>query len=86
MRFLEDAGVREAWIPFGGGKRHCVGSHLALLELRVITREVLRRFELEPVDQAPERVRVQHVTLVPADLTRVRARLRDPARAAATPA
>ena len=75
-RFLNGEGGREGWIPFGGGRRHCVGSHLALLELRVITREVLRRFELEAVDPAPERQRVAHVTLVPADLTRVRARER----------
>ena len=73
-RFLDGQSGREGWIPFGGGKRHCVGSHLALLELKVITRELLRRFELEPVDPAPERQRVQHVTLVPSELAEVRVR------------
>ena len=77
-RFLDGEGGREGWIPFGGGRRHCVGSHLALLELKVITREVLRRFELEAVDPAPERQRVAHVTLVPENLTTVRARAREP--------
>jgi cytochrome P450 len=80
-RFLGDDALRDGWVPFGGGKRHCVGSHLALLELRVIIRETLRRFELEPVDPAPERARPLHVTMVPGDLARVRARRRAPARA-----
>jgi cytochrome P450 family 135 len=81
-RFLDGEGGREGWIPFGGGKRHCVGSHLALLELKVITREVLRRFELAPVDANPERARVVHVTLVPSELARVRVRPRERARTA----
>jgi cytochrome P450 len=71
-RFLNGDGAREGWIPFGGGKRHCVGSHLALLEMKVIVREVLRRFELEPVEAEPERTRMQHVTLVPSGLARAR--------------
>lgn len=78
-RFLEDGAGREGWIPFGGGKRHCVGSHLALLELEVVVRETVRRLELEAVDDAPEAARLQHVTLVPADLAVVRARERRPA-------
>jgi cytochrome P450 family 135 len=75
-RFLEGDGAREGWIPFGGGKRHCVGSHLALLEMKVIVREVLRRVELEPVDAEDERARMQHVTLVPSELARARLRRR----------
>jgi len=77
-RFLdgEGDGAREAWIPFGGGKRHCVGSHLALLEMREIVRAVVDRVELEAVDAADEPVRMQHVTLVPGDLGRARVRAR----------
>ena len=41
-RFESDP-PRDAWIPFGGGKRHCVGSHLALLEMRTVIAEVLAR-------------------------------------------
>jgi cytochrome P450 family 135 len=75
-RFLDDGAGREGWIPFGGGKRHCVGSHLALLELEVVVRETVRRLQLEAVDPVPERTKLQHVTLVPADLAVVRARTR----------
>ena len=77
-RFLEDP-PRDAWIPFGGGKRHCVGSHLALLEMRVVIAEVLRRLRLAPVAPEPERQRMHHVTLIPSKGARVIARARVPA-------
>ncbi len=63
-RFLEGS-ARDGWIPFGGGKRHCVGSHLALLEMRVVIREVLSRLLPEAVERSPERQRLHHVTLTP---------------------
>jgi cytochrome P450 family 135 len=75
-RFLGGDSPVDGWIPFGGGKRHCVGSHLALLELRVIIEETLKRFEFKAVDAAPEAIRPVHVTLVPGNEARVRARLR----------
>jgi hypothetical protein len=79
-RFLEDGAGREGWIPFGGGKRHCVGSHLALLELEVVVRETVRRLSSRRSTDAPEPARLQHVTLVPADLAVVRARDAAPRR------
>jgi cytochrome P450 len=36
-----------AYLPFGGGQRLCLGSHLAMLEARVIVSRVLQRFRLE---------------------------------------
>ncbi|MGH3392729.1 MAG: cytochrome P450, partial [Actinomadura sp.] len=46
-RFLGDdtAQAQKSWMPFGGGRRYCVGAQLALLEMRVIIREVLTRVE-----------------------------------------
>jgi len=72
-RFLGDGSgaALKAWMPFGGGRRFCVGAQLALLEMRVVIREVLARVELAAVDPAPEPARMTHVTLVPANLTRV---------------
>ncbi|MFI7633997.1 cytochrome P450 [Nonomuraea sp. NPDC049400] len=78
-RFL-DGPQNRAWMPFGGGRRFCVGAQLALLEMRVIIREVLHRLELAAPDQAPEARRLKNVTLAPANLTRVIARARTPAR------
>ena len=73
---------RERWIPFGGGKRHCVGSHLALLELEVVIAEVVRAVDLSAPDEAAEAARLVHVTLAPADQALVVA---TPVRAAAQP-
>ena len=85
-RFLGEP-PRDSWIPFGGGKRHCVGSHLALLEMRVVIAEVLRRLRLDAVEAVPERQRVRHVTLVPSKGARAVARARSTAAApAAAPA
>ena len=75
-RFLDGAVAPDAWIPFGGGKRRCVGSHLAMLELRTVVAEVVRRLDLRPASPAPERPCLHHVTMVPADGAMVIARRR----------
>jgi cytochrome P450 family 135 len=67
----DDTVTSKSWMPFGGGRRYCVGAQLALLEMRVIITEVLRRVELATPDAAPEPPRMKHVTFVPADKTRV---------------
>jgi len=73
-RFLEDRLPAGAWIPFGGSRRLCLGIQLALLEMRVVLTEVLRRVELAPVGGAAERARLRGVTLIPEHQTRVVAR------------
>lgn len=34
------------WLPFGGGNRRCLGATFAMVEMRVVLREILRRVEL----------------------------------------
>jgi len=38
---------RFAYFPFGGGPRHCIGKHLAMLEAQVILATVAREFSLD---------------------------------------
>jgi cytochrome P450 len=64
-RFM-DSKTFSGWIPFGGGRRRCVGSHMALLEMKVVIETVLDRVDLEAGDPRPERARMHHITLVPA--------------------
>ena len=60
------------WLPFGGGNRRCLGATFALVEMRVVLREVLRRADLATTTAAAERQRVKHVTLVPHRGARIR--------------
>ena len=75
-RFIGNSGTFAGWIPFGGGRRRCVGSHMALLEMKVVIRVVLDRVELEAPDARDERARAHHVTLVPARGARLTVRRR----------
>jgi cytochrome P450 len=49
-RFLEREPGTYTWIPFGGGRRRCIGSGFAMLEMAVILRAVLARAELSAGD------------------------------------
>jgi cytochrome P450 len=62
------------WFPFGGGNRRCLGATFAMVEMRVVLREILRRVELATTSAPGERQRVKHVILVPRHGARIRAR------------
>jgi cytochrome P450 len=49
-RFLGNRISRRHYFPFGGGTRRCLGSDLAMLEIRVITAAVLRHCQLHCVN------------------------------------
>src|SRR4029078_698853 len=53
------------WFPFGGGNRRCLGATFAMVEMRVVLREILRRVELATTTGPGERQRVKHVILIP---------------------
>ncbi len=60
------------WFPFGGGNRRCLGATFAMVEMRVVLREILRRVSLETTTAPAERQRMKHVILVPDRGARVR--------------
>jgi hypothetical protein len=62
------------WFPFGGGNRRCLGATFAMVEMRVVLREILRRVELATTTAAGERQRVKHVIMVPHSGGRIRVR------------
>jgi cytochrome P450 family 135 len=65
-RFLEGGAHTAAWVPFGGGTRHCLGAGFALLEMRVVLTAVARRATLAPVGARGERPRRRAIVLAPA--------------------
>jgi cytochrome P450 family 135 len=60
-----------AWIPFGGGRRRCIGAAFAQMEMKAVLREVLSRVTVRAPDPRPERIRLHNVTLTPAKGARV---------------
>ena len=64
-RFLDEAPGTYTWIPFGGGRRRCLGASFALLEMKVVLRAVLARAELAPAPGPAEGSRRRSITLSP---------------------
>jgi len=74
------------WFPFGGGNRRCLGATFAMVEMRVVLREILRRVELATTTAPSETQRVKHVIMVPRNGGRIRVRAHRQARIPIRPA
>jgi cytochrome P450 len=79
-RFLEQKPGTYTWIPFGGGRRRCLGMSFAMLEMRIVIREVLRAYDLGEARDGHEPPRRRNITVTPGRGSRVRL-ARRPARA-----
>jgi len=66
-RFLERPPGTYTWIPFGGGRRRCLGASFAMLEMKTVLRAVLERCEIRPVTTRPEAARRRSITISPAE-------------------
>ena len=62
------------WFPFGGGNRRCLGAGFAMVEMRIVLREILRRVELATTVEPGEKTRLKHVIMTPARGGRVTVR------------
>jgi cytochrome P450 len=71
-RFLEGQPRPPTWLPWGGGRKHCLGRHLAMLELKTLLREILVRNRVLPVARTIEAPRWRSAIVVPRDGCRVR--------------
>jgi cytochrome P450 len=65
-RYVDAKPGTYSWIPFGGGRRRCLGAAFALFEMDVVLRTLLRHFELVPTSDAPERESFRGVAYAPA--------------------
>jgi cytochrome P450 len=65
-RFIGKSPGTYTWIPFGGGRRRCLGASFALQEMKIVIRAALRRFELAPAGDRPEQTGRRSITFSPA--------------------
>lgn len=63
------------WLPFGGGRRRCLGASFAQLEMQVVLRALLRQTTLSS-SAPPERTARRHITVSPERGARVTLRAR----------
>jgi cytochrome P450 len=70
-RFLDRKPGTYTWLPFGGGRRRCIGASFALLEMRVALRQAAARFTFRPAAPGAAGVRRRMITITPGDGARV---------------
>jgi cytochrome P450 len=70
-RFLGAAGQSRTWLPWGGGRKHCLGRHFAMLEVTTILRHVLSSRVVLPASARVEPPRWRSAILVPRNGGRV---------------
>jgi cytochrome P450 len=78
-RFLEQPPGTYTWLPFGGGRRRCLGASFAMLEMKIVLRRALQRREVLPALAEGERARRRSITISPSNGCRVILRARNPA-------
>jgi cytochrome P450 len=64
-RFLDESPGTYTWIPFGGGRRRCLGASFAMLEMKLVLRSVLARNEVRVGGAGLELSRRRSITLSP---------------------
>jgi cytochrome P450 len=70
-RFVEETQQPRTWLPWGGGRKHCLGRHFALLEVKTVLREVLTEHRVLPASGGLEPPRWRSAILVPGEGGRI---------------
>jgi cytochrome P450 len=65
-RFLDEQPGTYTWIPFGGGRRRCLGASFAMLEMKIVLQTILSACELTSSGHGAEVARRRNITIRPA--------------------
>ncbi len=71
-RWLEPDPPNQAWIPFGGGVRRCLGAIFAQAEVDIVLASVLRAVDIEADRPGDEGSAMNTITMIPKRGARVR--------------
>ena len=64
-RFLDDPPGTYTWIPFGGGRRRCLGASFAMLEMKVVLKALLGNCQLRDCGDGVEVAQRRNITVRP---------------------
>jgi cytochrome P450 len=64
-RFLDEDPGTYTWIPFGGGRRRCIGASFAQMEMAIVLRELLREVTVTAGRDGPEATIRRAITAAP---------------------
>jgi cytochrome P450 len=84
-RFVGVSPGTYTWLPFGGGRRRCLGASFAIQEMKIVLRAVVERFEITAPSPAPEHTGRRSITFSPKGGATVVLRGRTGARETASP-
>jgi cytochrome P450 len=85
-RFLDTDPGTYTWIPFGGGRRRCVGASFAMLEMEIVLKSLLALVELRSAGDAVEFNQRRMITVSPSGGGRALLAAREQAPAEPEPA
>jgi len=64
-RFIEQQPGTYTWIPFGGGRRRCIGASFATMEMKVVLSAIIAARRVEPAGERLELTRRRSITVSP---------------------
>ena len=64
-RFLGESPGTYTWIPFGGGRRRCLGAAFAMVEMKIVMRAILAACEVRPAADGAEVAKRRNITVRP---------------------
>jgi cytochrome P450 len=64
-RFLHEPPGTYTWIPFGGGRRRCLGASFAMQEMKIVLGSVLRGCAVRAAGDGFEVARRRNITIRP---------------------
>jgi cytochrome P450 len=65
QRFVGEQPGTYTWIPFGGGRRRCLGATFALFEMKVVLRTIVARTRLRAAEPKGESMRRRAIVFAP---------------------